>query len=375
MRRRAVLALLLVLLSGTGCWDARSLDQRAFVTMLGIDTALGGQFRVSIQVQRSGFEQKGRQEQGGAPEARVLSDEGETVREAIEHMRDDLAREIDTTFLDVIVLGRAVAEARGLEELDFLVRTFRIPVSAFVAVAPADAETVVRARAVGYGMPAHFALFGLTGGNWSQSAAIVPGPMWLIFNRNYFTPLEDPYAPVLASKEGQLNWAGLAIFRGRKLAGILSEQEAVVFNLLAGTRSERTVTATVPEFPGAKATLYIQRARTQRRVTWEGSQPIIRLSITARGTLQELTQMRTTSARNEAAVEQAIAGELGREVKALVRRFQEVGSDPIGFGELARQADPYRNEVQSGDAWLEAFRDARLDVTAKVIMVSPGYMK
>lgn len=374
MRRVAILAILLLMLTGTACWDARSLDQRAFVVMLGIDPGPDEGFRVSLQVQRAGFEEE-KKEKGGTPASRVLAAEGRTLREALERVRDDLAREVDTTFLDVIVIGKEVAANYGLDELDWLVRTFRIPVSAFVSVAPGDAETVVRAGAAGYGMPAEHALFGLIGGSWTRSAAIVPGPMWMVFNRNYFTQLEDPFAPVLSGEGGQLHWNGLAVFRGHTLAGLLDERDAAIFNLLMGSRSERVITADISDVPGAKATLYVQRARVKRKVTWEGNRPAIQVQIMARGTLQELTKMRLTSLRNEKAVETALADALILEMKRLISHLQALDADPVGFGELARQEAPYRKEVQNGDAWREVYRDARVEVTARVIMVAPGYMK
>lgn len=363
---------MLVLLLTTGCWDARSLDQRAFVVMMGIDTAPEGRFKVSMQLQRAGFEQQRPEGKGTVPAATVLVAEGGTVRQALEKAREDLARELDTTFLDVFVLSQAVAREH-LDELDWVVRTFRVPVSAFVTVTPGEAEPVLRAKAIGFQMPAQFAIFSQMGGQWSRASAVVPGLMWMMFNRNFFTPLEDPFAPVLTTAGDQLGWEGLAVFRGHRLAGLLTEQEASAFNLLLSSRAERIITADVGG--GARATLYVQAVRVKRKVLWEQDRPVIQVRLSARGLVEELTHMRLTSREQEEAVEGALASQLVREVEALLRRLQELESDPVGFGELARQAGPYRREVRSGDAWRAAYRNARIDVTARVTMVSPRYMK
>lgn len=379
MRRRVLWGLLLLtLLSAVGCWDGRPIDQRAFVVMIGIDRPEDGPFRVTMQVQRAGFEQQRGEARGKNPAAQIVVSEGKTLRQAVENARDDMAREMDTTFLEVTVIGRAVAE-QHMEELDWIVRTFRIPVSGYVAVAPDDAESVVKAAAPGYSMSAQFALFSLMNGAWTRSSAIVPGHMWLMFNRNWFTPLEDGFAPVLAEQGGKLGWQGLAVFRGHSLAGFLNETDAAMFNMLLGSRAERLLTADLPGKgngkEGAKATIYLQSARVRRKVIWQGNRAVIQVSVGARGDLQELIGMESMGLKAENAVEAALSGALADEVKGLLRRLQEIGSDPVGFGELARQTAPYRKEVQTGEAWHEAYRQARLDVQASVRMIAPGYMK
>ncbi|HWI62769.1 MAG TPA: Ger(x)C family spore germination protein [Symbiobacteriaceae bacterium] len=372
MRRRlAALGLAAVLLLA-GCWDARSLDQRAFVIMLGIDTTSGGRFRVTMQMQRAGYEQQRKGTAGGMNAARVVASDGDTLRQAVERVRDDLSRELDTTFLDVLVLSREVATER-MEELDWIVRTFRIPISSFVVVTPGEAEAVVRAKATGHPMPAQFALFALMQGSWTRSPAIVQGFMWMVFNRNWFTPLEDPFAPVLSTTEGQLSWHGLAVFRGHRLAGMLSEQDASTFNMLLGGRAERTLTADLPG--GGKATLYLQTAKVKRWVTWEQGGPVIHVRIRTQGDLQELIHYHAHTEQEEIVIESALSRQLEKEVRMLMKDMQQLDSDPIGFGELARQAAPYRREVQSGEAWKKVYREARIDVRAGVTMIAPGYMK
>ncbi|MDF2629845.1 MAG: germination protein Ger(x)C family [Symbiobacteriaceae bacterium] len=363
-----------VLLVVTGCWDARPIEQRAFVVMIGFDWDPEAQYRVTLQVQRAGYEAQGSGRQRAAPMAQIVVSEGQTPRKALEHARDRLARELDTTFLELTVIGRTLAE-RNLDELDWVVRTFRVPVSGYVAVAPADAESVVRGKAPGYGIPAQFAFFGQMGGVFTRSAAIVSGPMWMMFNRNFFTPLEDNFAPVLGLQGEDLDWQGLAVFKEHRLVGMLSETDAAHFNLLSGSRAEMVVGAKVPGREGAQATLYLQTVSVRRKVVWQGDRPVIQVRAVARGDLQELIGMRLWSPADEEAVEGALAGALATRIKGLIARLQELESDPLGFGELARQAAPYRREVQSGEAWREVYRDAPVDVLVTVRMVAPGYMK
>lgn len=372
MRAKAS-ALLLLLLLTTGCWDARPLDQRAFVTMLGIDKSAENRFRVTLQLQRAILGERRRQ--GGEQQVgyEVMVAEGESVRKAVSKVRDDLARDLDTTFLDVVVIGREAAA--HLEDLDWIVRSFRIPVSSFVAVAPDQAEPVVRAGSPGFGIPSQFALFALLPTSWSRSPAVVPGYMWMIFNRNWFTPLEDAFAPVLTEEGGKLRFHGAALFRGSQLAGYLSEEDAANLSLLLGAKKEVSVTAQIPGHEGATATLYLESARIRRRVAWQQSRAVIRVELQGQGTLRELTRLRMTTPDLETKVEAALAQGLADSVRSTLERMRELNSDPVGFGELARQAAPYRQEVQSGEAWHAAYQEAKVEVVAGVTMATTGYMK
>lgn len=375
MKRVTLLGMVLLLFLTTGCWDSRSLDRRAFVAMMGIDVSPEGQFRVSLQVQTAGYQQQRGGGQQGAVPPMILVSTGGTVRQAVAQAQNNLARSLDFALMNVIVLGESVTRTH-LEELDWLLRGYGFPVSVYVVVTPGEAEEIMRSRASGYTLSAHFVDFSMAPGSGNRSSALVEGHLWLMWNRNWFTPLEDMYAPVLIANEvHELKWAGAAVFHRHALAGYLSEAEAATLNLLLASRSDRLLSATVPGRAGARATMMVHKAGVRRRVRWEGDRPVISIAVNVGGDLQELVGASLESPAAERDAEAAMEDALIREVKDLLTKLQDLGSDPVGFGELARQAGPYRSEVQSGPAWRAAFRRARLDVTAKVQILAPGFAK
>lgn len=106
MRRcHSLVALLVALLPlAAGCWDFRGLDQRGFVLMVGIDRREDDKFRLSLQMQTATPGQQDGQGGGGQRPYRVLTGEGDTIREAFERARADIFRELDLTFMDTIVI-------------------------------------------------------------------------------------------------------------------------------------------------------------------------------------------------------------------------------------------------------------------------------
>ena len=373
MRRRSLSLLLgCLMLMTSGCWDMEPLDRRAFVVMAGIDRTPEGLFRVSAQVQTAGMITQRGHQKGSTPGVRVVTSQAQTLQMAMALIRGQFARELDLTFLDVIVVGRNVAT--DLRDMDWVIRAFPVPIHAYVALAMDQAESVVRAPAAGFGIPAQFALFGYSG-VWTRTPEVVPARSWLVFNRNWFTPLEDSYLPALEVGDDGLTFAGLGVFRNNRLVGLLNKHDSTLVSLLLGVRNERAVEARVSEDPPAVASVYLWRTSVKRKVTWQGNRPVIHVTLEGRGNLRELIGMHVVTPQDQALVEGVLAERLADDTVMMLRRLQELGADPIGFGELARQASPYRAEVQSGDAWHQAYRKAELDVRARVTIEATGYLK
>jgi hypothetical protein len=85
--------------------------------------------------------------------------------------------------------------------------------------------------------------------------------------------------------------------------------------------------------------------------------------------------MQVTTVSRQEEVERAVAAEVTRRIQGLLAHLQTLESDPVGFGELARQNAPYRREVQSDQAWHTAWRSAAIDVQTRATLVAPGYMR
>lgn len=365
-----------------GCWDYRGLEGRAFAVMAGVDRTEDNRFRLTLQVQLVKAEQRGGGGGGGGGSDggggggegggayRVLTGEGDTLRMAFEQARGLIARELDEVVLDTIVLGESVAD--NLEDVRIFIRSLRVPVPSFVAVARGDAEPIVHASTPGIQVPGEYTLQGFRG-TWTRSPQVVRAYLWTILLRDYHSPLEDSYAPALTAEKYGLNWDGMAVFRHRSLVGFLSADEASTFNLVENQRFERSVEAQLDS--DQKAAMAIQRGKVRKWVTWEGDVPVLHVHVNGGGDVRELTGTKLTNPGAQFKVESALSKALADQIAKLLRRLQEMDVDPVGFGELARRAAPYREEVQTRAAWRSAYQRAQLDIRVSLQAISSGYVE
>lgn len=372
--RPPALALLVLLVVLGGCWDSRSLDQRAFVIMMGIDRPEEHIFEVTVEVPLGAT--------GGGGEAGLLGTDRQwegvsaraiSVERALETISANLARELDLRLLSTVVIGEEMAR-HGLHDLDWLSRTLDVPSVANVAVTRGKAAKVALGESHLFAVPGLFPHFTL-GGTFTRSPAVVPTPVWLIMLRLFHSPFEDAYAAGLTVDEQGINTDGLAVFRDNRLAGWLDKEETELFGMVKAGRYQGVLSRRLPETQAGWVSFSVQGGRTRLGVRLEDDEPVLTIDQNLRGTLRELVGRRITDLAQELRVEQDLAESQRQALAELVARLQEIGSDALGFGEIMRRRHPRHPAVADGKTWQEAYARARVEVAVQVVITTPGFAK
>lgn len=320
MRRKRVIAplLIMLLLTVSGCWDAASPEQMAWVTALGVDEGPDENLIFTFQVVIPKAVGTGGAQQGGPGGSQghsflVFSVAAPDVITAVELSDAFVARRVSLQHAKALILGEAIVR-RGISE--FLApairyRDFRRTL--FVVVAKGTArEFLQHARprleadpALWYEMMMH----------WQRETHLVP-PMRI---HQLVIALESPglggraalvaARPDLADNPDQLGgqvgegpsnleagslfrsgevpveFLGTAVFKGDKLAGLLSGQETRVVALLRGELNRRTpVTIPDPKDPKHRVVLMMRvQRRPQVRVAFKGSRVAANFHISVEG--------------------------------------------------------------------------------------------
>lgn len=365
--------MLLLCLSLTGCWDSKGIDQRAFVTMAGIDITENSLFRVTLQfpaVQSALGSSGGTQ--GTVNGITILSAEAVTIFGAINKLRGALSRDLDFSFLDNFVLGKEAAKDLG--DTQFAIRSLYIPITCYVSVTDGKAEEIVRAKVKGYTIPSIYASDGYSG-YWTKSSAVVPLEVWELYNRFYHTPLEDPYAPVLKNSKLGLAFNGIAIFKQHQISDFLNEHDASLFKLVKHKYANMIVEAQSGEDADGNIAAHLTRGKVKRKVLWKGGKPLLTVDIRLAGRIEETKGVSERNQKSQQEAESLLARKLQNEIYRFIMKLQQLKSDPIGFGELAREASPYRIEVSSRQEWQKVYQQADIQVTVKVKIEQVGHIK
>lgn len=145
MKKKIAFALVIVFsLFQTGCWDAREIDELAFVLSIGLDKTDNG-FKVTAQIASPDTYSKtpsGSSSQKAKPYW-IISSTGKTIFEAIRNMSSISSRRIFWSHIKVIVISEELARINTLEIFDFFSRNPEIRLRALVAVTPGEAGKVI----------------------------------------------------------------------------------------------------------------------------------------------------------------------------------------------------------------------------------------
>lgn len=363
-------------LSSAGCWDLRTLDQRAFALLMAVDRQ-DGQWQVTMQIAVPG--KRGGGAQGGGAEStpavtELVVGRASSLRQAVDDLRRRLYRELDTSHMDTVVIGEAAAR-EGLDRLLFLGRSLRVPVVASVAVSRGPAFQVARARSPALNLPALFTARGFTG-SYTRHPAVIPVPVWMLFNRFLPSPLQDPYAPGLVARDGYIDFAGVALFSGPRMVGWLDGHDAATFGVVRARRVAASLSTALPpegSLPGGRVAVRVVTGRIRYSADLRDGRPVLQLHASLQGELDEAPPGLFRDARGQARAEQALERELEASLERLMHRLQELGSDPIGFGEDLRARWPDSPFVRDKPSWRAAYRQAEVEVRAQVSITTSGH--
>lgn len=148
MKRNMPILIFLVLVSlitQSGCWDRRELNDLALVLATGLDVADDGKVEVSVQLivpkNVGGPQGKGG---NGQPSTIVESDKGESIASAISNLQEKFPRQLFWGHNQVIIIGEKLAKKGIRDHLDYFARHPEIRLHAQVFVSKSKAKDILK---------------------------------------------------------------------------------------------------------------------------------------------------------------------------------------------------------------------------------------
>jgi spore germination protein KC len=427
-RRMTALALIsIMLLTCTGCWDRKELNDLNVVTLLGFDLVTeNGNPQVLLtalvlKTSSTGTPGMAGMVGGGAPSTlcQVASVQGETVSDALRNFYMRSPRQLYLGHVLGIVIGEEMARQGIQQVIDFADRDKDIRYRAMVVVCDGTALDALQAQPeyetlastelikeiehdtpfVSKSVPANLfqVIYGL----------MTPGMDVAMPRMHLFTPPEKgsgirkgpPSGTVkIEQQNGEGNEAGKdgettentgvgqtanpeektfsvdgsAIFREDKMVGWLNEDESMGVLFITGNAHEAVIPFAFRS-PEKNASFVIRHVKSKVKPVITRDGITFEVSIKGDGDLSEdknaaIDVMKESDIK---AAEQLIDQEVQDYCQETVAKCQSLHSDPFGFGDLIHQTNPTVWK-QIKDQWRDYYSTVKVQVKVDYVIEQTG---
>ncbi|WP_426446347.1 Ger(x)C family spore germination protein [Paenibacillus sp. S-38] len=357
MRRRLLLGCVLVLflVSLTGCWNRRELNELTVVVALGIDKTKDG-YAVSVQlVNAQEIAAKGGS--GYATPVTVYQGKGATVFEALRRLTMKLNRRLYLSHIRVVVLGEELAREGIRDALDFLSRDHELRTDFYMLVAKSSrAEEVLTALAPLEKIPANkmFSALEVMKENWAGVVEVTLDELLADMLSEGIQPVAtgirlagDPAlakskSSVQKSKpEAVIEYEGMAVFRQDRLVGWLNEEESTGFNYAMRGLESTIVSLACPE-GGGRVAIELRHVKSSIHARVQDGAPAIGIRVKTEGNIGDVEcPMKVTDLRSVPPLEERLEKAIRASVQAAVTKSKtKLKTDIFGFGNAVHRDQP-----------------------------------
>ncbi len=305
---------------------------------------------------------------GAGKPAWLLGSTGTPIGAVLDQMQARSFRPISFGHLKVIIIGEEAARLGVKEYLAFFQRQREMDRKIEVAVARGKARDVLSVdvaidRLVGLSLNK---IISRENNSRTISTNIGKVSSFLSEKRSFVLPRVVP-------GKKDLKVAGLAVFRGDKMAGWLGEEEAQGLLLVTGRAKDGAIAVGhLPDMAG-EATFRIIRARSTIQAITKGGKIRFDISIRLNGTLREMESDSILDFGRLRELEEAIAEAARERAFLAIKKAQgEFKADIFGFGRRLAMKSPGTWE-KIKDRWDEIFPSVEINIKeVRARIQSPG---
>lgn len=393
MRARVIARLALTavvlssLLSLTGCWNSRELDQLAIVTAMAVDRLPDtGEYEIAFQVvMPSSMANHG--SKGTDMPYTVYGIRAPTLFEGIRKASKQVPRQLFFSHVQIVVLGEQIAKTGITEVFDFFERSHEVRLTSMVFIARGEKPDKLISVLVPLEKLQSSAVLGestLSADIWGETMAVeIDDVIRKLINAGAEPSIgglvligEDTSATLRKSMEQtrppyRLEVSDIAMFRNGKLAGWLENESARGLMLVLNRIKSSIVNLPCGDSPDGVA-LEIIKSKTNNNVSMQGGQLKVDVIVNAEGNIGEV---KCDIALEKLSVLREIEASWGTAVRSdilnTVRKAQAIEADVFGFGVLVQRKYP-KLWKQIEKEWESIFSEAEVNIAFHGIVRRTG---
>lgn len=389
MRNRiAILIVIIMALSLTGCWNRRDPENLAHVHATGLDYDPGtGMYHLTVQMANPvamGDQDAG---QGGRGEKKpywAVSASGRFPFETMRSLAEYTSRELFWAHNKVLLLSERLARHGVYEAIDVRERERQLRPASQVAIVDGDIRKLMEAdfpleETGAEGIARQItttryerSLFPARTLNELLSVLAQPG-VDMFIGRIEVAEAAEMAGGQTGSDSGTTNIqpparvAGGALFKGDRMVGWADERQTIGWNYATGRSFRSTVLITDPVDDKTEVGVEITQLDSRMRPVFVDGDLGIEVVIRAEGRIQNFPGYGelVTESPYIKSLEQRTAEYIRNTVESTITLSRELESDIIGFGNLIYRKQPKLwKEIE--DRWYEVFKDIQIDIKVDV---------
>jgi spore germination protein KC len=376
VRALALFALLVLL---AGCWNRRELNSLQIVVGTGIDLGRQGRVRLTAQFVNPGGVRASAgglgSGSGGGPEAFfTLSAEGWTIFEAVRNLVMASERKAYFAHNQVLVVSEEAAR-RGIQPyLDFFARGRETRTTTYLFVSRGKAEDLLKVRGETEKIPA-LSLAAVA--DVARTTGRTEAVMVHDFLNRLVSGTTDSVVTTVAVRrqdgEERLLVGELCAFKGDRLVGHLTPTESRGYLWITGRMRSGAI---VVSGPGGKGKVSFESIHATGRIVPKLDRGRVRMTVEVHddcALVGTAGSARVATPEDLSALEGRKVEVIRRDIRAAVRRTQELGTDLFGFGEAVHRRYPQAwRELKP--RWEQVFRRLEVEVKVTARIVSTGLL-
>ncbi|WP_219836030.1 Ger(x)C family spore germination protein [Paenibacillus sp. R14(2021)] len=363
IRLLALLLLISVMSASVSGCGFKDIDKRFFVVMMGIDRADGGAKGYKITLRLAIPSPK---IEPGAGKSLVQTIQATSIAEAVRLMKSHVDKEIDFGHCKLFVVGEQLARNNYTDILRWLSRRRDVQSVAYMAIGKPDAKTILNVMPTTERYPGN-TIFLMYGKDGTQSSYLIT--VYLFdFIRRFQERGMDPILPVMREEHDGYVVTRLALLDKSKLVTVLSPAETETYNQVRNKFTKSTVTAVKD---GITMVISVDRITSNYRIVKEEDGYVLKLKFNVSGIFEEAPIGIYNEDWN--AIEALFDKQVGDEVLKLLKKVQQSGVDPFGFGLHYRAT--HAGNAQTWADWERIYPKLKFEVTTHVKIEGSGLIR
>lgn len=298
------------------------------------------------------------------PVNEVFSATGKTSKRIRQKIQSEAARPIVVGRVGLVIFNQELAE-HGIEnQVDSLQRNPSIGRKLLLVVSKDKAKDIIDSNYSQSDSVSQY-LIDVVEQNLEQTIPDVNLHRFLV---HYYSKDADPFLPLIEKQGKHLKVSGLGIFKDDKLVETISFGDAYIFKILY--EKFRRGQFEVELSGGEDVSLENLSSKPKIMVDKRNGKYTTAFKVKVNGRAMEGVDLDLTDKKTIERIESAVEKEIIERAEKLVKRFQELNTDPLRIGEKARQRSDFNRKE-----WKEQYSEMEIKIEADVNAVQSGIIE